>query len=89
MFSSAAMAPRSTNTCSVSVMPMLSPATAESRAGALHRSMVFTVLVLLLGEKTSRSPTWMRPLSTRPGEDAPMVEAIHVLDWEAQRLVAG
>ena len=63
---SAATEPRSTNICSVSVIPTDSPALACSRDGAFQRSIVLTVLLLLPGQKISRSPTLMEPDSTRP-----------------------
>src|ERR1051326_4914571 len=55
--SSAATEPRATKICSVKVMPTDSPAEAVSLEGAFHRSIVFTVLVLLVGEKTSTEKT--------------------------------
>ena len=64
--SSEATCPRSTKICSVSVMPMLSPAVAEVFVGAFQFSMLFTTPVLLPGEKTSVSPTFSEPASMRP-----------------------
>ncbi len=59
--------PRSTKICSVSVMPMDSPALGLVALPApAQRSMLATTLVLLLGEKTIWSPTLRVPDSMRP-----------------------
>src|SRR5262245_66199093 len=49
-------------------MPTDSPADAVLEGGAFHRSMLLTVLVLFLGEKTRLSPTLIEPDSTRPAK---------------------
>src|SRR6266496_160794 len=64
--SSAAIAPRLTKICSVKVMPIDSPATAESLAATFQRSILLTVLVLFVGEKINLSPTLILPDSIRP-----------------------
>ena len=61
-----ATCPRSTKICSVSVMPIDSPATAEVFVGASHVSMLATTLVLWFGLKMSVSPTLSDPASMRP-----------------------
>src|SRR4051794_13983764 len=40
----------------------------ECRGGTFQRSIVLTVLVLFVGENTSRSPTLIEPDSTRPAK---------------------
>ena len=45
---------------------MDSPASARSDAGAFQRSIVLTVLTLLVGANTSRSPILSVPDSIRP-----------------------
>ena len=50
--------------------------------------MVLTVLVLLLGRKDESVADFDRAGFDAPGEDAAFVEAIHILDRKAQRLIA-
>ena len=60
-----------------------------SRAGAFQRSMVLTVLILLPGLKSRRSPDLERARLDAARQNAAVVEAIDILDWEPQRLVRG